>query len=101
MNPILRFSRNSDDNQVRRPWSVDSGRRRSGRSQHPLLWKPSEKPHKRANLLTIERLIATQRSASPVSGTLSWSLLILRFWPVHEKLRSTTHLLGKTMKSFR
>jgi hypothetical protein len=59
MNPILRFSRNFDENQVRRPWSVDSRRRRSGRSQHPLLWKPSEKPHKRANLHTIKRLIAT------------------------------------------
>jgi uncharacterized protein len=37
MNPIFRFSRNFDENQGRRPWSVDSGRRRSGRSQHPLL----------------------------------------------------------------
>jgi hypothetical protein len=27
-------------------------------------------------------------------------LPILRFWPVHEKLRSTTHLLGNTMKPF-
>ncbi len=37
MNPVFRFSRDFDENQVRRPWSVDPGRRRSGRSQHPLL----------------------------------------------------------------
>jgi hypothetical protein len=36
MNPIFRFSRNFDENQVGRPRSVDSGRRRSDRSQHPL-----------------------------------------------------------------
>src|SRR4051812_37606220 len=36
MNPIFRFSRNFAENQVRRPWSVDSGRRRSSHSQHPL-----------------------------------------------------------------
>lgn len=33
--------------------------------------KPSEKHHKRANLLTIKRVIATYINASPVSGTLS------------------------------
>ena len=37
MNLIFRFSRNFDENQVHRPWSFDSGRRRSGRSRHPLL----------------------------------------------------------------
>jgi hypothetical protein len=32
------LSRNLDESQVRRRlWSVDSGKRRSGRSQHPLL----------------------------------------------------------------
>jgi hypothetical protein len=38
MNPIFRFSRHLDGNQVRRPRSVDPGRRRSGRGQPPLLW---------------------------------------------------------------
>jgi len=33
--------------------------------------KPSEKPHERANRLTIKRVIATQMNASPLSGSLS------------------------------
>ena len=33
--------------------------------------RPSEKPHFRANRLTIKRLIATYMNASPLSGTLS------------------------------
>jgi uncharacterized protein len=34
---IFRLSRNLDESQVRRLWSVDSGGRSLGRSQHPLL----------------------------------------------------------------
>jgi hypothetical protein len=33
--------------------------------------KLSEKPHERANLLAIKRLIATYMKASPLSGSLS------------------------------
>jgi len=35
------------------------------------LQRPSGKPHERANLLVIRRLIATQMNASPVSVSLS------------------------------
>ena len=54
-----------------------------------------------ASRRTIRRLIATYTIASLVSHNRSSSLLKRRFCPSQAKVRSTTHLLGSTVKAGR
>src|SRR5215208_5432043 len=56
-----------------------------------------ESPRTRASRLSMRRIMAAYTNASPLAHrNLSLSLLILLFWSIQEKVRSTTHLRGNT-----
>lgn len=75
-------------------WCLD--RLRIQLSENLRLSETSEKPHERDTLLAIRHPIASYMNASLVSSCLSESLLILRFWPIHEIVRFT-YLLARTI----
>jgi hypothetical protein len=69
MNPVFRFSRDCGENRGCRPWSVDSGRRRSGRSQHPLPKLSDFSPDKQREMES-----ASPRMARQIHGSKTRSL---------------------------